>query len=69
MGTYFPGTGTLGWVVWSGGGIAHSRGIPLNFNSPHVNVGLPNHRFSVPLLAFVSPSLVPLWMNVASLNP
>ena len=40
MGTYLPGIGTLGWVVWSGAGISHSWGILSNFYPTHVDVGL-----------------------------
>ena len=39
MGTYLPGTGTVGWVVWCGAGIPCSPGIPPDFYPPHVNVG------------------------------
>ena len=28
MGTYLPGTGTLGWEAWYGAGTPHSRHIP-----------------------------------------
>ena len=41
MGTYLPGTDTLGWVVWCGAGIPHSQGIPPDFYLPHMGVGLP----------------------------
>ena len=41
MGTYLPGAGTLGWVVWSGARVHRSGGIPPNFYPPHVDVGLP----------------------------
>ena len=41
MGTYLPGTGTLGWVVWCRSGIPHSQRIPPNFYPPHVDMGLP----------------------------
>ena len=80
MGTYLPGAATLGWVVWSGDGIPHSWGIPSDFYPPHVDVGpcVPrlhatlHLHISPPLSASlhisVSPPLLPVWMNVASLN-
>ena len=59
----------------SGAGIAHSQGIPPNFYPPHMNVGplvlpppLVPHCISLPLCPFLSPPLLPVWMNVASLN-
>ena len=55
MGTYLPGTGTLALVVWCW------AGIPPVFYPPHVVVGLLTCSASLPLL--------PVWMNVASLNP
>ena len=33
MGTYHPGTGTLGWGAWYGAGTPHSRDIPPKFLS------------------------------------
>ena len=82
MGTYFPGTGTLGWVIWSGAGIPHSQVVPPGFCLPQREVGpptfppfcasLPLHA-SPPLQASsrssASLSLLPIWINVASLNP
>ena len=62
MGTYLPGT--LSWVVWSGAGIPRSRGIPPNFHPRHMDVRL---LHSTPL--HMSLPLLPVWMNVASLNP
>ena len=61
MGTYLCDTGSLGWVVWSGAGIAHSQGIPHDFYPPRMNVGQP-----IPLPLCISAS--PIWMNVAILN-
>ena len=40
MWIYFPGAGTLGWVVWSEPGITWSWGIPPNFYPQCTNVGL-----------------------------
>ena len=77
MGTYLPGTETLGWVVWSGTGIPRSWGTPDDFYQPHVDVGLPVPDFTpfcatpppLPLHGSVHLPLLPIWMNVASLNP
>ena len=41
MGIYLPVTGTLGYVVCPGAGIAGSQGIPPDFYLLPVNVGLP----------------------------
>ena len=41
MGTYLPGTGTLGWMIWSGAGITHSQGILSNFYPLHMHMGPP----------------------------
>ena len=75
MGTYLPGSGSLGWAVSCRSVITHSQGIPPNFYLPHVDVGPP----SVPWLCAspccasphvtASPPLLPIWINVASLNP
>ena len=65
MGIYLPGIGTLDYVVWSGAMIVGSQGIPPNFYLPHINVGPPILRLPVTL----SPLLLPIWTNVASLNP
>ena len=66
-GTYLPGIGTLGWVVWSGTGTACSHGIPPYFYPPHVNVGPPvppplctSPCFSKPL--YLHPSYLSGWM-------
>ena len=75
MGVYLPGAGTLGCAVCPGAGIAHSQGVPPDFYLPHVNVGLPLPP--LPLLLCpphlfpnsVSPPLLPVWMNMASLHP
>ena len=76
---YLPGTGTLGYAVGPGAGIARSPGNTPNFYSSHVNVGLPSllllhatpldPHLSSPLPLSTSPHLLPVWMNVASLNP
>ena len=63
MGTYLPGNGTLGWVVWCGAGIPHSQSIPPDFYLPHMGVGPP-----IPSL-LTSPPLLPICMNVTSLIP
>ena len=52
MGTYLPGSGTLGCMVWSGSGITCSQGIPPNLYPALVSVGLP-----VPLTLWVTPRL------------
>ena len=36
LGTYLPGTGTLGWCAWCAAGTPHSQYIPPNFYPPHV---------------------------------
>ena len=41
MGTFLPGTGTLGWVVWTGAGLPPSQGIPPDFYPPHVELPIP----------------------------
>ena len=70
MGIYLPGAGP--WAVWSG---PCSRGIPLSFYPALVRVGLPicylsaPHYIATSLPVSVSLSLLPVWMNVASLNP
>ena len=69
MGIYLPGTGTLGYADWSGAGFAGSQGILPNFYPPHVNVGPP---ILPPLHAIAHLhhfTLLPVWVNVASLNP
>ena len=58
VGTYLPGTGTLGWEAWCGAGLLIPK-IPLpNFYPPHVDEGLA-HSTSLPLLS--------VWMDVFSL--
>ena len=78
MEIYLPGTGTLVCAVWPGAGIAHSQGILPHFYPPHVNVGLPIPPATAtspppkhcPLCpSSPSPPLLPIWMNMASLNP
>ena len=79
----FPSAGTLGCVVWPEARIARSPGIPPDFYPPHINVGPPIPQLP-PLphclhLATTTPhplrpgslssSLLPVWMNMASLNP
>ena len=68
---YFPGAGTLGCVVWPGAGITRSPGILPSFCLSHVNAGLPlpccqGTMFSLPWLPV--SSLLPIWLNKASLN-
>ena len=86
MGTYLPGTGTLGWVVWSGAGSLALRVLLPDFYLPHVDVGAPifcpcsslshsamllctSPALHTSLRISASPPLLPVWMNVASLNP
>ena len=72
-GTYLPGTGTLGWVVWSGAGVPRSWGMPPIFYPPHIDVGLPitvsASLCAIPCLSphlSTSLPLLPFKMNVAS---
>ena len=73
MGVYLPGAGTLGCVVWAGAGIACCQGIPPDFYPPYVNVRpfvlWATLRLCASLPVSVTPPLLPIWMNVASLNP
>ena len=75
VGTHLIGTGTLGWVVWCGAGIPCFRGITPDINPPHVGVAPPvphlqtSQRLSASQHLSVSPTLLPVWMNVASLIP
>ena len=83
MSLYLPGAGTLGCAVWPGAGITHSQGIPPDFYLPYMNVGLPvliplllqpPPLHVIPHLLASLPhlwvsDLLPVWMNVASLNP
>ena len=57
-GTYLPGPGTLGCVVWFGAVIPRSWGIPPNFYLPHVNVGPP-----IPYLCVFCVSIPPTDRN------
>ena len=57
MGTYLPGTGTLGWGPGMVLGLLALEVSLPNFYSPHVDVG-PAHSKSLPLL--------PVWMDVVS---
>ena len=76
---YLHDTGTLGCVVWPEAGIALSKGIPPDFYPPHMNVGLPVPLLlpplcTIPCLCASPPAsmtlpILPVWMNVASLNP
>ena len=67
--------GTLGYLFWSGAGIAHSQDLPPDFYPPCMNVGLPMPillllaTLWVTLCLFASPLLLPIWTNMASLNP
>ena len=38
VGTYLPGTGTLGWGAWCGPGTPCSWDIPLDLYSPHLSI-------------------------------
>ena len=78
MGIYLPGAGTLVSAVWPWAGIACSQGIPTDFYPPQMNVGMPNllplPLYATPCLCTSPPVstsllLLPIWMNVASLNP
>ena len=51
MGTYLPGTGTLGWGAWCGAGTPHSREFfitPQNFYLPHMKWSSPFHVCAPP---------------------
>ena len=71
MGIYLSSAGNLSCVVWPGVQITCSQGAPPDFYLPHLNMGLP-----IPLLqplcatpcVCTSLPLLPVWMNVASLN-
>ena len=71
----FPGAGTLGYAVWPGVGIACAQSIPPDSYPPRVNVGQfillpPLHATPYPLCPdSLALPLLPVWMNVASLNP
>ena len=60
MGTYLPGTGTLGWEPGIGLGLLFPKISLLNSYPTHMDVG-PAHSASL--------SLLPLWMYVVSLLP
>ena len=60
VGTYVPGTGTLGWRPGIGLGLLTPKTSLLNFYPPHVDIG-PAHSTSVPLL--------PVWMDAISFIP
>ena len=74
MGIYFPDAGTLGFVVWLGAGISHSQGIPTDLFTTHKcgticsTTATSQHHTVSPCIS-VTPPLLPIWMNVASLNP
>ena len=57
---YLPNDGTLGCVVWPGAGLIHSQGI-LPIHSASATTTYPPIFMILPLL--------PIWMNVVSLNP
>ena len=75
MSLYYPSPGTLGCAVWPGVGLTHSQGMFPDFYPSHVDGGpplpipplLPPPLCTTHLLS--SPPLLPVWMNVASLNP
>ena len=81
MGIYLLGAGTLACAVWSWAGIVSSQDIPHDFYLPLTTVELPvpillppclsaPHYVSLPLCpCSTSLPLLPVWMNVASLNP
>ena len=60
VGTYLPGTGTLGWGACVGLGLLTCEISLPNFYLPHAGVG-PARSASAPLL--------PVWMDVVSLIP
>ena len=60
MGTYLPGTGTLGWERGVGLGLLAPKISLPNFYPPHVGMG-PARSLSLPLL--------PVWVDVVSLIP
>ena len=69
MQTYLLGTGTLGYVFWSGARIPHSQGMPPDFYSPQVDMGPLVLHLYASLCISVSLPLLPIWVNVAPLNP
>ena len=73
MGIYFPSAGTRGCVVLPGTWIAGSQCITLDFYLLHVNVGPTIPWLPPPLCSIlcepVTPLLLCIWRNVASLNP
>ena len=71
-------TGSFGWAVWSSAGIACTQGISPKSYPPHVNMAphipppqlLPLHTTLCPLHpSFLSLPLLPIWMDMESLNP
>ena len=51
MGTYLPGTGTLGWGAWCGAGTPHSQDIPPQFLSTTHGCGTsPLHICDPPII-------------------
>ena len=68
-GIYFHDTWTWVCMAWSGAGIPHSWGNPSHFYPPHLDMGWPVPRLHNSPHLSVFLLLVPLWMNVASLNP
>ena len=61
MGTYLPGTGTMGWVLCCGGSISCSWDIYF-ISTTH---GFRTSQFRI----FASLSLLPVWMTMFSLIP
>ena len=62
IGTYLPGTGTLGWGIWVG----------LRSLAPEISLPIFIHHtwvWDCLFLLSVSPPLLPIWMNVTSLIP
>ena len=58
MGTYLPGTGTLGWGPGVGLGLLTPQISLLNFYPPYMGEGPAR---------FTSELLLPVWMDVVSL--
>ena len=60
VGTYFPGTATLGWGAWCGAGTLCSHDTPPKFVSTTHGWGTAHPMFA---------PLLPVWMDVGSLIP
>ena len=70
--SYFPGAGSLGWMFWTGAGIPCSRGIPPVFLSTTHGCRTAHFHLCTSLghsMSPLSPPLLPVWNNVASLSP